>query len=105
MKELAVNIGDKFSSPFGQGKGIGDLVSIVLNASFAIAGIIVFFLFIFAGISLISSAGSNNPQGAERGKKTITTAIIGLVIILAAYWIIRIIEIITGSNFITQPTI
>jgi len=105
MKELAINIGEKFGSPFGASKSIGDLVSVILNASFAIAGIIVFFLFIFAGISLISSAGSDNPQGVEKGKKTITTAIIGLVIILAAYWIIRVIEIITGSNFITQPTI
>jgi len=101
----AINIGNAFGSPFGQDKGIGNLVTLILNASFAIASIIILFLFIFAGISLISGAGSSDPQKIEKGKKAITTAIIGFIIIFGAYWVIRIIEIITGSNFITQPTI
>jgi len=105
MKNLAIDIGSTFGSPFGQNKGIGNLVTLILNASFAIASIIILFLFIFAGISLISGAGSSDPQKIEKGKKAITTAIIGFIIIFGAYWVIRIIEIITGSNFITQPTI
>jgi len=103
MKNLAVDIGSTFGSPLGQSKGIGDLVTLILNASFAIASIIILFLFIFAGVSLISGAGSSDPQKIEKGKKAITTAIIGFIIIFGAYWVIRIIEIITGSNFITQP--
>ncbi len=104
MKNIAVNIGQEFGSPLGQTKTIGDLVSIFLNASFAIAGLIVLFLFIFAGYSFITGAGSNDPQGIEKGKKAATSAIIGFIIILSAYWIIRIIEIITGSNFVTNPS-
>lgn len=105
MKELALDIGEKFGSPFGETKNIGNLISVILNSSFAIAGIIILFLFIFAGYSLIAGAGSNDPQSIEKGKKAITSAIIGFIIILAAYWIIRIIEIITGSSFVTNPTI
>ena len=103
MKEIAVNIGSEFGSPLGQSKTLGDLVSLVLNASFALGGIIILFLFIFAGYSFIAGAGSNDPQGIEKGKKTATSAIIGFIIILSAYWVIRVIEIITGSNFVTNP--
>jgi hypothetical protein len=102
---IPINIGEVFGSPIGQTKGIGSLVSLFLNASFAIAGVIILFLFVLSGISLISGAGSSDPQKIEKGKKAITSAIIGFIIILAAYWVIRIIEIITGSNFITQPQI
>lgn len=102
---VAVDIGESFGSPFGKTKEIGDLISIILNASFAVAGIIILFLFILAGISLIAGAGSSDPQKIERGKKTLTSAIIGFIIIFGAYWIIRIIEIITGSSFVTNPTI
>ncbi|QLG69923.1 MAG: hypothetical protein CH104c_0692 [Candidatus Woesebacteria bacterium] len=105
MKSLAIDIGSTFGSPFGNTKGIGDLITLILNASFAVSGIIILFLFIFAGISLISGAGSSDPQKIEKGKKAVTTAIIGFIIIFGAYWVIRIIEIITGNNFITQPTI
>ncbi len=105
MKNIAIDIGQEFGSPLGQGKSVGDLVSVFLNASFAIASLIVLFLFIFAGYSIIAGAGYNDPQKIEKGKKTATSAIIGIIIILSAYWIIRIIEIITGSSFITNPGI
>lgn len=105
MKNLAVDIGGAFGSPFGQTKSVGNLITLILNSSFAIASIVILFLFILAGISVISGAGSSNPEKIEKGKKAITTAIIGFIIIFGAYWIIRVIEIITGSNFITQPGI
>lgn len=103
--QISVNIGSEFGSPLGQSKTLGDIVSLLLNASFAIGGLIVLFLFILAGYSFIAGAGSNDPQSIEKGKKAATSAIIGFIIILSAYWIIRVIEIITGSNFVTNPGI
>jgi hypothetical protein len=107
LGKLAFDIGNAYNSPFGKsgGKTIGDLISLILTASLSIAGVLILVLIIFAGISLISSAGSNNPEQAEKGKKAATAAIIGFIIILSAYWIIRIIEIISGTNFITNPGI
>jgi hypothetical protein len=106
LNKLAIDIGAVYDSPFREGgKTIGNLISLILTASLSIAGFIVLVLIIFAGISLIASAGSNNPEQAERGKKAATAAIIGFIIIMSAYWIIRVIEIISGVNFITGPGI
>ena len=106
MEKLAVNISDAFGSPFSSGgKTIGNLLGIILNGSFVLAGIAVLFLLIFAGLSIIIGAGNNNPESTEKGKKAATAAVIGLLIIFSAYWIIKIIELIVGNNFITNPTI
>ncbi len=77
------------------------MVSLILRVSFVIAGILILFFMLMAGFQIISSAGSSNPEGAKKGKAAAEAAVVGFVIVFVAYWIIRIIEIITGSNFIT----
>ena len=52
---------------------------------------------------MIAGAGQDNPERAAKGKQAATSALIGFIIIFAAYWIIRLIEIITGVAFITAP--
>jgi len=98
-----IDIGKEFNSPFGQTVGIGNLVSIVITSSFVISGIILLFFFVIGGISLISGAGNDNPESVEKGKKAVTSALIGFIIIFVAYWLIRIIEVISGNNFVTSP--
>lgn len=78
--------------------GVGTLTSVVISNALVIAGVIVLFLFIAGGIGMIAGAGSNNPEQAEKSKKTITAAVIGFVVIFAAYWIVQIIGKITGTN-------
>lgn len=109
MKYLAqIDIGKTFfgtelgsTHPLQQLTGIGALVSLFLKASFALAGLLILFFIIFAGFQIIVGAGQNNPEAAKKGKEAATAAVIGFVIIFVAYWIIRIIEIITGQPFIT----
>lgn len=98
-----VPIGETFGSPFGQTARIGDLVSVIITSSFVISGIILLFFFVIGGISLISGAGNDNPESVEKGKKAVTSALIGFIIIFVAYWLIRIIEVISGSKFVTGP--
>ena len=106
MNKLAtVFIGTNFDSPFGQTKSLGDLVSLILEGSFAIAGVLLLFLIIFAGFSMIAGAGSNNPEQSAKGKKAATAAVIGFAIVFGAYLIIQLIELLLGSNPITQPGI
>ena len=100
-----VNIGSEFNSPFGQSVGINSLVSTILNASLVIAGVLMLFFFVIGGIQMIASAGSSNPEGAEKAKKAATSALVGFVVIFVAYWIIRVIEEITGIKFVTQPNL
>jgi hypothetical protein len=71
--------------------GITSLVSLFLSIAFVVAGLILLFFFIFGGIGMISSAGQNDPQKAEQSKKTLTSAVIGFVIVFASYWIVKLI--------------
>ena len=104
MKNLAqVSIGDKFGSPLGQTVFVGQLISIIISLAFAIASIIIVFLLISGGIGIISGAGSENPEAVKKGQQAVTSAIIGFIIVFVAYWIIRILELITGVNFVTIP--
>lgn len=103
-KSLAlVNIGEDFlngapdalKNPF---VGIPKTISIFINIAFAIAGIILIFFLIFGGIGLIGSAGKNDPQKAEQSKKTITSAVIGFVIVFTSYWIVKLIGQLIGVD-------
>ncbi|PIV02188.1 hypothetical protein COS55_00130 [Candidatus Shapirobacteria bacterium CG03_land_8_20_14_0_80_40_19] len=107
---LAVNIGDQlmlepslaitgapqFASP-------GALISIILKNVYVLAGIMLFVLLIVGGISIISSAGGGDAKKTAQGQKAITSALIGFLIIFASYWIIQIIQYITGLE-ILNPT-
>jgi hypothetical protein len=95
-KIAQVQIGPTFGSLFGQTKGIADFVSIILSNAVAIAGVMLLFLLIFGGISIMIGSGSGNKEDIGKGKKAVTAAVAGFLIIFCAYWIIRIVEIITG---------
>ena len=72
---------------------------IVQNA-FVLAGIIAFVLVIAAGFGMIVGAGSGDTKQLEQGKKAITAAVLGLIIIVGSFWIIQIIETITGQTLL-----
>jgi len=96
-----VDIGKTFfgnPNPLGAGnlQGVARLVSLFLNISFILAGLILLFFFIFGGIGMISSAGQSDPQKAEQAKKTVTSALIGFIIVFASYWIVALIGQLLG---------
>lgn len=108
MKHLAqagVPIGETFNSPFGQTLTIGNLVSVLVEAAFAIAGVIFIFLLVAGGIGIMAGAGNDNPEQVTKGKQAITSALIGFIIVFAAFWIVRLIEEIIGVKIITAPGI
>lgn len=78
--------------------GVGGLVSLLLNIAFVAAGLVLLFFFIIGGIGMISGAGPENPQKAEQSKKTLTSAVIGFVIVFASYWIVKLIGQLLGIN-------
>lgn len=103
---MAVDIGQEFK--IGGDKGIanagpafqtiGGFVSAVLPNVFIIAGVILLLLLLFGGLTTI--IGGDNPEAQDKGKQAITSALIGFVIIFASYWIIQIIQVLTGVNIL-----
>lgn len=97
MNYLAANIGNSF---FGGGHfltqraGLGQLVSIFLSNSIIIAGVILLFIIVFAGISIVGGAG--NPQKVQGAMKLITYGVGGFLLVFATYFIIKLIETMTG---------
>ena len=91
------NIGIEKATGFGS---IGEIISNLLKNIYVIAGILLFVLLIVGGFSFIIGAGEENPEKAKRGKQAITAALIGFAVIFCSYWIIKIIEIVTGVSIL-----
>lgn len=81
---------------------IGPLVTAIVRNVFMLSGVIAFVLLILGGFAFIVGAGAGDTKQLEQGKKTITGAAIGLVIIIGSFWIISIIETLTGMTLVPR---
>jgi hypothetical protein len=79
---------------------IGSLVSVVAQNAFVFAGVIAFVILIFGGFAIIMGAGAGDTKQLEQGKKAMTGAAIGLIIIIGSFWIIQILETLTGMSLL-----
>lgn len=94
-----MNIGNTLfggTSKFQSLSSVGELVSLFLNTAFILSGLILLFFFLMGGIGMISSAGQSDPQKAEQAKKTISSAVIGFVVVFVSYWIVKLISSLLG---------
>lgn len=91
----SVNYPEGFSL---EGATIGTLISNVLPYVFGILGFILLFMLIFGGFQLLTSAG--NPETVKAGQAKIVNALIGFVIVMAAYWIIQILQVVFGLTIL-----
>lgn len=83
----------------------GQLITLWLPNALVLAGIIVFFLIIGAGWQVIMGAGSEaSAQDKAKAQAALTYAIIGFLLIVSAYFILQIVGVITGINFM-KPNI
>jgi|GEM_PF-776142 len=94
-----VSIG-KIFTPAQSFPDVASFVDVLIKNAFVISGVIFFILLIFGGFTFIVSAGGGDAKKAEQSKQTITAAATGLVLIFASYWIIQIIEVITGVKIL-----
>jgi glucose uptake protein GlcU len=78
---------------------IADLSGVFKNVvgyALGFAAIVLFILLLVGGFKFITSGG--DPKAIEGAKKTLTSAIIGLVVILVSYLILVLIKNITGVD-------
>lgn len=109
-KLAAIDIGehfwlkeDKGISSGGEGyQSFWSFVSNLLPNIYIISGVILFILLFAGGFVIITSAG--NPEKQQQGSKAVTAAVAGFIIIFVSYWVIQIIEHLTGVK-ILEPNI
>ena len=73
---------------------ITTLISTILPNIYIVSGLILFFLLLGGGFAVMASGG--NVEQIDKGKQAISGAIIGFIIIFASFWIIQLIEKLTG---------
>ena len=76
--------------------GLEAMVAKILNIIISLAGVVLLLMLIMGGFGYITSGGDK--EKAAKAKNTLTYAILGLVVILGAWLIIRLIEEFTGLN-------
>jgi len=82
---------------------LGGLIKRIIEYGLGFAGIVLFILLVIGGFKFITSGG--DPKAVEGAKKTLTSAIMGLVIILVAYLLLVLITTITGVDVTTFKVI
>jgi len=97
-----VNIGEEFkinsdgiAKTTGYGS-LGSVISFLLPNVLLISGLILFFIILFAGFTIITAGGDSEKM--SQGSKTLTAAVAGFAIIIFSYWIMEIVKVITGVS-------
>jgi hypothetical protein len=94
---IEVSLGDKIILKDGTPvkdvfNSTDDMINLIVRVLFIGAGLVLFFIIIVAGFSLIKGESKDKDQA----KTQITGALIGFLVMFAAYWIMQIIQLITG---------
>ncbi|HEX9008133.1 MAG TPA: hypothetical protein VF837_02630 [Patescibacteria group bacterium] len=84
----------------GQSATIGGFISPILNDVLIVCGLLAFFTIIFSGFQYITAAGDKNKTA--QAQNMLNYAIIGLVVIVAAYVITNLVGTLLGFNFLKQ---
>lgn len=85
-----LNLGGVFSWP--------GLYNAIIPVAYAVAGVILLFNLISAGLKLMTSRGE--PKTVESAKSKITTSLIGILILFSSFWIVKLIWQFIGINVV-----
>lgn len=77
-------------------ENLGDIITIALGYLFPIAGLIMFLYIVYGGFQWLTASG--DPKKVEAARNRITYAIVGFVLLIAAYWITKIVELILSPK-------
>ena len=74
----------------GPEQGVNDIIITVLNIIIGVAFVIAVLFLVIGGFRYITAQG--NEESAEKGRKTIVNALIGIVVIILSFAIVRIVS-------------
>lgn len=96
-----INLGEEFTvgtNETGLVKDIfktpADMVNLIANNLMVLGGIILFFMIIMAGFKFIK----DDTKAKQESKDIMKAAIGGFVLLFSAYWIVQIVQVITGAK-------
>ncbi len=76
----------------------GKIISRVLTYAIPLAGIILFVMIVIGGFEMV--LGSADAKSKDAGRQRITAAVIGFMVLFAAYWIAQLIQVIFNIQFL-----
>lgn len=79
------------------------IIKNVITAALVFAGITALILIIYSGIKFISSRGDQN--AIDSAKKTLTYAIIGLIVIFLSFFVVNVLGQLTGVDQLSNPSL
>lgn len=71
---------------------LGSIIGSLLPYALTIAGLILFSMLVAGGFTMLAGAASQESQ--ERGKKMVTSALGGFLVIFVAFWLAQILQVI-----------
>ncbi len=75
---------------------IGSLVNILVSTAMLIAGIVFLGMIFYAAFIMLTSAG--DPEKVAQGRNVITYGFIGLLIMLSAFLVVKVVEFFLGID-------
>lgn len=98
LAQEAIDLNQNVGDIGGKLAGIqpGDIVSGLIRAALVVAAVVFFFILVIGGIRWIASGGDKGATEAARSQ--ITAALVGLVIVFAAWAIVYLINAFFGVN-------
>jgi hypothetical protein len=77
-------------------------VNVLLKNAFTVAGVLFLVLLLVGGLTFIINAGDGDAKKAAQGQQAIMAALIGFVVIFLSYFIIQLVEVITGVSILNS---
>jgi len=81
------------------GDSVGSIINSFLPTVMSVAGLILFGMLVAGGFTML--AGAADKESQEKGKKQITSALVGFLVIFLAYWIAQILQVIFKINILS----
>jgi len=76
--------------------GVGGIISMLLSFLYAIAAVILFFLFVWGGFDILTSQG--NEEKVSSGAQKITSGVVGFILLLLAFFVTRVVAFVFGLD-------